>query len=217
METAVKGNVKFIKPVEMDKYEARIYAADTTDDLNEFIAESGAIIYTADVRRFIDLHNAGNYEWDTNEDGEEIEVIRSNDFSEDKERLQKVIDKVNGEGKYKVFALNVYDHSGVVFNINENKDSGWDSGCIGFIALPFVNEDWTSINADNKSEVAGYLTDLWEGYYEYRIYDNEEEDFVWDTSIYEYLHSGNYKEFTKQKEALEETYGVNFKDAKRYY
>jgi len=216
METAVKGNVKFIKQVEMDKYEARIYAVDTDDELDDFIKNSNAIIYTA-RRRFINLHNAGKYEWDTDGDGDEIEVIQGYDFSDDITRFQNVIDKVHGEGEYKVFALNIYDHSGIVFNINENKDSGWDSGCIGFIALPFVNKSGTTITVDNKADVANYLTDLWEGYYAYRIYDNEEGEFVWDDDVYEYLHSGNYKEFTKQKEALEETYGVNFKDAKRYY
>jgi len=212
METAVKGNVKFIKPVEMDKYEARIYAVDTLFDVNEFITSLGAIIYT-ESHSFSTLHNADDYKWETNKDGEVIKVIQRDDFYEDKDRFQKVIDKVKGEGKYKVFALNVYNHGDTVFNIRENKDSG----CIGFIALPFVNETWTETTVDNRNYVSNYLTDLWEGYYEYRIYDNETEDFIWDATVLNFPFSGDGKEFTKQKEALEEKYGVDFEDAKVYH
>jgi len=223
MKTAVKGNVKFIKPVETNRYEARIYAANTTFELNDFMSESGAIIYT-ESRRFGKLHNANNYKWEIKKHGEVIKVIQRDDFNKDKNRFhkdknrfQKVIDKVNGKGEYKVFALNVYDHYGIVFNIREDKDSRWDNGCIGFIALPFVNNHWPVMTADDRNYVANYLTDLWEGYYEYRIYNNETEDFEWDDIICEYIHSGDCKEFMKNKEALEEKYGVDFEDAKVYH
>jgi len=217
--TRTNGNYKVIKPIEVDKYEARIYAVDTREEFEMFLNESGVIIYTF-RQNFKALHNADSfkYGYTTNEDGEEIEAVQGEDFETDKIRFQKAVDNVEGVGKYKVFALNAYIHSDTAFHINENKDSGWDNGCVGFIALPRVNDNWTSITADNRLEIEKYLTVLMEGsVYEYRIYDNEVDDFVWDDSYMYYSGSGDYTEFREWEKKVEERYGVNFDLAKEYY
>lgn len=103
------------------------------------------------------------------------------------------------ERKFRVFYVQVYEHSGVAFTVSwkrELKDQ-WDSSIIGLVAVPLHEEDGEMFdfchgdvalrgNVDEILRVfSRYLTDLWEGSFkEYQIIDEltgDVEDSIIDT------------------------------------
>lgn len=107
---------------------------------------------------------------------------------------------------FNFYFVQEYRHGGSVFHLTESSEriDAWDSGIVGFCALP---------KGKNPKTVANMLTDLWEGtIYQYDIYDELHQEVV---DGYEYWANTNtleeWKEFCKE---AKETYGVDLEEAK---
>lgn len=111
----------------------------------------------------------------------------------------KYISKLHKD--YKVYVLQEYRHSGSCFHLTETTDKidRWDSGIVGFMALP-TNE--------NKDTIANMITDVYEGTIDLiEIIDNETEEQV---ESYEYwLNTDSYKKYKEIQKDIKDKYGLD--------
>jgi len=187
------GLVEIIETRQVPRYSLSAATADwETEGVIEHIKESCFIYCKA--RDYSGLHNL------------DIELEQES-FDKDKIALQKYLDKTHGKSKYKVLALMVYVHGATRFYIRETrvKVCAWDSGCLGFIAVP---AEWTDKDIDNAADM---MTDAWEGSItEYAVTDNLNDEIV--DSFVEYLHATPIEMAEKERARINEVFGFTDKD-----
>lgn len=105
---------------------------------------------------------------------------------------------------YNVYVLQEYRHSGSCFHLTETttRIDRWDSGIVGFMALP---KDVDSVRLGNM------ITDVYEGTIDvYEVVNNETDD-VEDS--YEYwLNTDSIDAWNKMEKEIKDKYGIDLDD-----
>lgn len=115
-------------------------------------------------------YNYGNL--DNYNDGKEI-FDNAKSWEEAKDSYQKHFDRKFGKDVYKVYCLNVFDHSGQSFTISDSSSHGWDLYCIGMIAVDTDNCE------ENIKRYANDLDCIWNGFFtDIKVYDRFNEEYV---------------------------------------
>ena len=103
---------------------------------------------------------------------------------------------------YSVYVLQEYRHSGSVFHLTKttNKVDEWDSGIVGFMALP---------NNMDSGHLADMITDVYEGNVDIvKVVDNLTGDVLEE---YEFWgRSGDYKEECKIREHIKKEFNCEW-------
>lgn len=141
------------------------------------------------------------------------EELTRNNLEEDLKRFQAIIDVEFGKGKYECQALVAYIHGTIAFSINSSGKGccPWDSGCIGFIAIPIDDSD-KLYNTSRVADISKDLTSAWNGgYYDYQVYDNLTQEVVDSITITSYSDDKEWMEQQKKD------YRINFFDIEPTY
>lgn len=129
----------------------------------------------------------------------EIEIDRDSDNP--MADFKKAIKEKYADKEFNFYFVQEYQHSGSVFHLTDTdtRVDSWDSGIVGFCALP-KNELATTI--------ANMLTDLWEGTIDaYEIWNNETDEIE---ETYEYwLYTNTRDEWKDMCKFAKENYGVD--------
>ena len=132
--------------------------------------------------------------------------LNNTSFTSDSRNANEVLELftkyINEKHKdYKVYVLQEYRHSGSCFHLTETTDriDRWDSGIVGFMALP-TNE--------NKDTIANMITDVYEGTIDLiEIIDNETEEQV---DSYEYwLNTDRIEKYKKIQKDIKDNYDID--------
>lgn len=140
-------------------------------------------------RYSIERYNDGDYTWELENLHEhtKIKIISSKfkyfdnigdgleldcaSFNDDLKKVKEYLKDDEPTKEYEVYGLSVYQHSGCAFHLVSSPVSGWDTGMIGFVALP---KDEAAGIYNDPTKVGHLMTDLHEG----SIYDLQVVDAI---------------------------------------
>lgn len=186
-ETRIKAGNKIIKTTveELPLYRINKTQASywwESGEFEEFLHEEKIISYTPQYKWL----NTTSF---TSDSTNANEVLKE---------FTKYVSKLHKD--YKVYVLQEYRHSGSCFHLTETTDriDRWDSGIVGFMALP---------KNTNAGTIANMITDVYEGTIDLiEIIDNETEEII-DT--YEYwLNADTYEKYNNIQKEIKDTYGI---------
>lgn len=132
--------------------------------------------------------------------------LNNANFSSDSRNASEVLELftkyINKKYKgYKVYVIQEYRHSGSCFHLTETtkKIDEWDSGIVGFMALP---------KTENATTIANMITDVYNGTIDLiEVVDNETEEIV---DSYEYwLNTDSYKKYKEIQKDIKDKYGLD--------
>lgn len=179
----VNGKVVVTYEEELPRYSVRKRQADYWWDNGEFedyLINLGVVCYSI-VYKWLDNCS---YENDSRDKYEVLEDFKKWVYSNHKD--------------YDVYVLQEYRHSGSVFHLTKTADNvdRWDSGVVGFMALP---------KKVNASHLANEITDVYNGSVDVvEVVDNLTDDVL---EQYEFwLHSGSIEEEQKIRKHIKDNF-----------
>ena len=128
----------------------------------------------------------------------------THDKYEDYDLFRKFVKENYKDKEYDIYVLQEYRHSGSCFYLTETLDNidRWDSGVVGFIAMP---------KTESPSVWANRITDVYEGTVDViEVIDNETDDVEY--SFEYWLHSTEIAEWKNKQKYILEKYGLDIDD-----
>ena len=107
--------------------------------------------------------------------GDDLE-LDCESFNDDLEKVKAYLKDNELTKEYEVYGLSVYQHSGCAFHLVSSPVRGWDTGMIGFVALP--KDEMAGMYSD-PIKVGHLMTDIYEG----NIYDLQVVDAIDDGEV----------------------------------